>query len=93
MDMNGFSYKMGRIDYDIMNKDEFFIQPTPSYDELFYKHPSYKYQYEARICMFNMELNTIFDRFTLQIPPLTKEEYAKVHEKTYMSFDAVIKRK
>jgi len=93
MDMNGFSYKMGRIDYDIMNKDEFFIQPTSSYDELFYKHPAYKYQYEARICLFNMKLNTIFDRFALQIPPLTKDEYAKVYERTYMSFDAVIKKK
>ena len=90
---NDYSYKIGRIDYDTMNKDEFLIQPTPSYDELFYKYPTYKYQYEARICMFNMELNTIFDRFTLRIPPLTKEENAKVHEKTYMSFDAVIKRK
>ena len=90
---NDYLYRIERIDYDTMNKDEFFISPTSNYDELFYKHPSYKYQYEARICMPDKELITIFDRFLLQIPPLHKEEYVKVHERTYMSYDTVIKRK
>ena len=41
---NDYSYKIGRIDYDTMNKDEFLIQPTPSYDELLFRWGSIRFQ-------------------------------------------------
>ena len=35
-------YRAKNIDYDKMQEKEFFIEPTPNYDELFYKLPQYK---------------------------------------------------
>lgn len=81
---NGHSYKMQKIDYNFFADETFYIEPTRNYDELFYKFPQYDYQYEARICVTDVSLPTIFDRWTLNIIPLNKDDYEITHVPLYV---------
>lgn len=59
------SARMGGIDYKKRAKCEFFIEPTDSYDELFYKRKEYEYQHEGRIILPNYKFCSIYDRYNL----------------------------
>ena len=58
-----YTFKRNRINYTIQSKDEFFIEPTDSRDELFYKRPHYSYQNEERIVLPDLQRNDelVFD--------------------------------
>lgn len=90
---NHYNYVMRIVDYEKMKDAEFFIEPDENYSELFYKHPSYDYQYETRICMRDMRLETIFDRFSLNVFPLLKEDYDKQYERFYLTIVAGITKR
>lgn len=60
------SYKMDRVKYIDMHK-EFFVEPTDTYDELFYKSDVYSYQCEGRICLHNIPFSNIYERYPLKI--------------------------
>lgn len=93
MAIKGYGYTMKPINYTEFSKDTFFIEPTRHYDELFYKFPKYSYQYEARICLKDMSLPSIFDRFSVDIGHLTENEFKKTYTPMYMVFDAVIAKR
>lgn len=71
------------INYTEFKKEEFFIEPTPSRTELFYKFPKYEYQHETRICLINHPMNDIYKRLNFNIGPLLKEESFMLTEKFY----------
>lgn len=90
---NGYGFKMGKVNYELLSDDTFFIEPTSEYNELFYKSPEYSYQYEARICMKDMRFHNIFERFDLDIGKLKSEEYRINYDKLYFVINAVIARR
>lgn len=57
------------VDYTEFAKEVFFIEPTEAREELFHKFPKYAYQHEARICLMNNLLPSIYDRYSLDIGP------------------------
>lgn len=93
MALNGYGFKMGKVNYEMLSNDTFFIEPTAEYNELFYKAPEYSYQCEARICMKNMKFRNIFERFDFNIGKLKPEEYYINYDKLYFTIDAVIARR
>lgn len=93
MKLNGYGFKMGKVKYEIISNDTFFIEPTAEYNELFYKAKEYSYQCEARICMKNMKFNNIFERFDCNIGKLRPEEYYINYDKLYFTINAVIARR
>ena len=90
--MNDCKYIQKKINYNIFNNNTFFIEPTDNYDELFLKSSKYSYQHEVRIIIKNKKLKDIFDRFSLIIQPLDKDDYHKNHEEYYIEYMADIKR-
>lgn len=78
------------VNVKTVNYEEFWIEPTEKYDELFYKTPKYAYQHECRICIYHKKLQSIFDRYDLKIIPIQKEDYGLVFEPVYMEFDSNI---
>lgn len=90
--IKGIGYKMDNVNYTEFEKDTFFIEPTSSYRELFYKFPRYKHQHECRICLKNMLFENIFERYNLEIPKLSNDEYRITHTPFYMTTNAVLKR-
>ena len=93
MALNGYGFKMDKVNYELLSDDTFFIEPTSEYNELFYKSPEYSYQYEARICMKDMRFHNIFERFDLDIGKLKSEEYHIYYNKLYFVINAVIARR
>lgn len=87
---NNYSYEMGPVNYELLQNETFFIPPTPEYNELFYKSPKFRYQYEGRICLKNITFSHIFERKPLKIFPLNPEDYRISHEEVYMEFDVDI---
>lgn len=77
----------GDINYTEFEKSEFFIPPLPSYDELFYKFPKYKNQYETRFCIINHTFDSFFDRYKIDIGKLQDDEYELLHKPIYVSFE------
>ena len=57
---NRIGFKMGIVDYMTREEKIFFLEPTSSYDELFYKRSLYSYQHEIRICLYSMKFISIF---------------------------------
>lgn len=57
--------KMDYIDYKVREADEFIIEPTDEYNELFYKRARFKYQHEARIVLRKQRFFSIYDRYDL----------------------------
>jgi len=90
MKAGGYGYTMRPINYDFFNKDTFFIEPNKNYDELFCKFPKYKYQYETRICLKDMKLSNILERYTINFGAIPEIDYYMTHEELYIDFDAVI---
>lgn len=87
------AYKMDNVNYIEFEKETFFIPPTDSYDELFYKFPKYKHQYEARVCLKKMSFNSIFDRYNLFVGKFSKDEYELTNAPFYLTTEAIFKRK
>lgn len=87
---NRISYRMGIVDYSMRNSNTFFIEPTPSYDELYCKDPMYSYQFEVRICLYSMKFISIFDRFSLDIGAFSDKEFKIDHMPLIMYTNAKI---
>jgi hypothetical protein len=85
-------YEMHHVKYIPMNEGEFFIEPTDTYDELFYKSADYKYQHEARICLTGEKFNNVFERYPLYIEKFGKEDYGECHTEVYCEFTATFKQ-
>lgn len=68
-------YQMHHIKYIPMSEGEFFVEPTDTYDELFYKSESYWYQHEARICLTGEKFSNVFDRYPLIVSKFREEDY------------------
>ena len=93
MAINGLGYTMKKVDYDLFKRDTFYIEPTDSYNELFYKFPDYKYQHEARICLKNMKFSNIYERYGLNIGQIPNRDYNMSHEESYFELEAIIGEK
>lgn len=79
------------VDYELLKQDEFFIEPTEDYKELFYKSPEYKYQYEGTILLKDMKLKSIYDRFSYEVIPFRKgEDYMLSSDPFYMDMKVSI---
>lgn len=82
-------YSMNSINYTEFEKDEFFINPTSKREELFYKSPRYKYQSELRICLHDVYVQDIYDRYNISIRRLP-DEYAYLFEKTKIQINMTL---
>ena len=89
---NKISYDMNMVRYIDFN-NEFFITPTPHYNELLVKSNKYEYQHEARICLYKDALNCIFDRYNLRILKFNDDEYHLFYEEIYFKIDVRIDEK
>ena len=66
----GIGFKARQINYTKYSEGEFYIDPVgDKREELFYKFPYYSYQKEIRICLPDIHLMSIFDRFPLSKIP------------------------
>lgn len=83
-----------RIQYDIDEREEFFINPTDTYPELLHKRCEYAYQYETRIYFPDIHLLHIFDRKSVTVSAFNKPEYEIEHMPISMNMTAnVVRRK
>ena len=90
---DGIRYTMKRVNYEVFKSQTFFIEPTMSYYELFYKFPQYEYQHETRICLPNLNFSNIFERYPIKIGELLEGDYYLCHEELYFEFPAIIDKK
>lgn len=86
-------FKISRVNYTEFEKDEFFIEPSATYNELFYKFPQYKGQHEARICLLDMEFNGCSERYSLNIGSLSDDEYKIEHKPFYFESTVIFKKR
>lgn len=93
MATKGLGYRMGSINYKEFEKDTFFIEPTEEYNELFYKFPQYKYQNEGRICLKDLQFDTPYQRYNLEVKPFDESAYKKSYVPIEMNFCAIVKKK
>ena len=65
------------VKYDIKEHEEFFVEPSSEYKELFFKRERYSYQHEVRILLtertfggkparFNVEIGTVDSRLIFE---------------------------
>ena len=73
-------FEMHPVNYKYFEQDTFFIEPTRSYKELFYKFPDYKYQLETRISIPSIQLVTCADRYEVEIREFKDDDYRKSYE-------------
>ena len=90
--IKGVGYKMDDVNYTEFEKDTFFIPPTMSYNELFYKFPQYKHQHEYRVCLKSISFKNIYERYNLEIGKLLDDEYRITNSPIYITTDAILKR-
>lgn len=64
--------RMREVDYQLRGEKTFFIPPSDSYDELFYKRPKYDYQHEGRIVLPGIRLENIERRYSLKSKPFDR---------------------
>lgn len=67
--------EMHRVDYSKRKSEEFFIEPTEEYTELFCKDESYAYQHEGRIALLNMRFDSTVERIDIETEPFKNTEY------------------
>lgn len=89
---NRIDYKMEYVEYHDIHKGTFFIPLTDTYDELFYKSKEYKYQHEARICIFNRKFSNIYERFNLNTKPYESKDYGIAHDKCVVEMGVKVAR-
>ncbi len=82
--LHGLGFKMKKINYELFESKTFLVEPTTKYDELFYKFPQNKYQHETRICLTDINLSNIFERYNVNIGSFSKDDYSIHHEKLYV---------
>lgn len=82
----------GRIQYDIDERKEFFIDPTINYPELLHKRCEYAYQYETRIYFPDIHLSHILDRKLVAVSAFDKSEYRIDHMPMTMNMTANVAR-
>ncbi len=70
LDKRGIQHKAVKINYDLSDTEEFFIEPTNNYDELAHKSDRLNYQKEIRWILPNMHQ---MDKLVLPYTPLSKE--------------------
>ena len=90
--IKGIGYKMDNVNYTEFEKETFFIPPTPSYDELFYKFPRYQHQNECRICLKSISFENIYDRYNLEIGKLPNDEYKITNFPFYITTEVILKK-
>ncbi len=84
----GYEYYMGLVNYSLMNEGEFFINPSPAYNELFYKMPYYKYQNEARIILHKNIFTFDNKKLVIKMKPLKSKDKGLIDTKFEMSYKA-----
>jgi hypothetical protein len=84
----GYEYYMGLVNYNLMNENEFFINPSPAYKELFYKMPYYNYQNEARIILHKNIFTFDNKKLVIKMKPLKSEDKGLIDTKFEMSYKA-----
>lgn len=90
---NGLGYTMKKVNYDLFKSETFFLEPTNSYEELFYKFSQYEYQHETRICLKDVKFSNIYERYSINIGKFLKTDYNMVHDEVFFQFNANIGRK
>ena len=80
------TYKMSRVKYIDMTSEEFFIELTDNYDELFHKSIEYEYQHEVRICLTGLKFKSVYARYPLIIFRLTNQDFELMHSKICVEF-------
>lgn len=86
-------FKISRVNYTEFEKEEFFIEPSATYNELFYKFPQYKGQHEARICLLDMNFNDCSERYSLNIGVLSDDECIIEHKPFYFKSTVIFKKR
>jgi hypothetical protein len=76
LDEMRLQYRAEKIQYDIFDGDEFFIEPTDDYPELGHKAKKFSYQKEVRWTLYNLHQ---FDAKIVKYKPLDAESVG-VHE-------------
>lgn len=90
LDKENISGHIRYIDYEKFASEEFFIEPTELREELFFKHPKYSYQNEARICLINKRAVHIYDRFDLHLEPFIKDNIELINCESYFDINISI---
>lgn len=85
-------FKISRVNYTEFEKEEFFIEPSATYNELFYKFPQYKGQNEARICLLDMNFNNYSERYSLNIGALSEDECKIEYKPFYLKLTVIFKK-
>lgn len=88
LSLRRYAYQMHPVKYIDIHEEEFFIEPTEEYPELFIKSNEYYYQHEARICITSEKFNNVFQRNTLLIGKFNIDDYNIVHSRIYVEFEA-----
>ena len=86
----GIVLKTKYIDYSIKENEEYYIEPTEERLELFAKESRYKYQNEARICLLNKKLGSIFERYNFKIDKLNDESAQILRSEVYLQIEAEV---
>ena len=86
--LNDEKYKSQYVDYRDMSKNEFYIEPTDEYPELFVKSKDYDYQHELRICLYERKFKTISQRYNLNVHKFDPDNYEVVHDKVRVEYTA-----
>lgn len=72
------------IKYRNFKDEEFFVEPTDDYPELFIKSDLYTYQHEVRVCLKKEKFGHIFERFPLEIVPLRSLDIATFRDEIHV---------
>ena len=87
-------YEMNLVNYEEEGQDEYFINPTDKYTELFYKRPEYKYQCEARVILHRNKLTSYTERYNLSTKKMTEtKDYGLAYDSMYVVFDTHLSSK
>ena len=85
LDDKHVNYRFAKVQYDLFDGDEFFIEPTSDYPELTHKAKRLSYQKEIRWVLPNIHQST---KYILPYTPLKKESMGCYEGKTNFQFQA-----
>ena len=85
LDDKHVNYRFAKVQYDLFDGDEFFIEPTSDYPELTHKAKRLSYQKEIRWVLPNIHQST---KYILPYTPLKKESMGCHEGKTNFQFQA-----
>ena len=85
LDNKHVNYRFAKVQYDLFDGDEFFIEPTSDYPELTHKAKRLSYQKEIRWVLPNIHQST---KYILPYTPLKKESMGCHEGKTNFQFQA-----